>query len=369
MVDSLLEAITASKTASLNQKVLPLMKMATMDVFGFAALDADFECCKRLKLTDVAFAFEHLSQEYTRRITTPWDPASWIYSIPTAANIEHKKQRAIIRDFVSNQIAKTRSHLASKEGLKNNKQDLLANLLRTAKAEEGEAEGMSDSAIGDIIMTLLFGGYDTTSITLSYALYLLAKHPAKQAMCLKEVQEVLGADADVEKLQDPDQLQYTRALILESLRLFPPAPVTTRTLEKPMEFAGNVIEAGTNVFVPIWSIQRDARNFPMALELRPERWVRPNATGGWEERPSDDMESSTKIPPANKDAFCAFAAGARNCVGRKLALQEAVTLLAILIRKLDFQLIDDDYKVKPELAAVVQQPGDGLPMRIVAREQ
>ena len=345
------------------------MKMATMDAFGFAALDVDFQCCQQLQLTAVASAFEHLSMEYTRRLTRPWDPTSWLYSIPTAANRKQRAQRLVIRTFIAEQIAKTRAQLNAKEEATESKHNLLANIVRAAKAEDGTGGEMSDDAISDILMTLLFGGYDTTSITLCYALYLLAKYPEMQAECLKEIQSVLPTDQATETLEGPEQLQYTRAVILETLRIFPPAPVTFRTMEKPIELHGHVFEKGTAIFVPIWSIQRDARNFPQPMEPRPERWVRPqtDGSGGWEERPSDDLESCDDVPPANKDAFCVFAAGARNCVGQRLAMQESVTLLALLIRKLQFQVIEEGYQVTPMLSSVVQQPAGGLPMIITPR--
>jgi cytochrome P450 len=73
------------------------------------------------------------------------------------------------------------------------------------------------------------------------------------------------------------------------------------------------------------------------------------------------------IAPANRDAFCVFAAGARNCVGRILAMQESVTLLALLIRRLKFRLLQQDYEVTPTVCAVVQQPKDNLPMIITPR--
>lgn len=117
--------------------------------------------------------------------------------------------------------------------------------------------------------------------------------------------------------------------------------------------------------------------------MLPERWVRrrknvnnsdaplaiPNVSE-WEDRPSDeeDSTSSSEIPAGNKDAFCVFSGtGARNCVGKVLAMQESVTLLAMLLRKCKFELIDPNYEVKPFVCAVVQQPKDGLPMKISKR--
>ena len=82
---------------------------------------------------------------------------------------------------------------------------------------------------------------------------------------------------------------------------------------------------------------------------------------------SDDVDDDDFIPPANRDAFCVFAAGARNCVGKNLAIEESVILLACLVRKLSFELVSDTYEVSPSIHAVVQQPDDDLPMIVRPR--
>ena len=114
------------------------------------------------------------------------------------------------------------------------------------------------------MVTLLFGGYDTTSIALSCALYLLATHPEVERECLGEIMSVMGTTkASDDSISGPDALPYTRAVICEALRMYPPAPLTARHLEKPMEIRpGVVLPEGASIFVPIWSIQRCARNFP-----------------------------------------------------------------------------------------------------------
>eukprot|EP00429_Kryptoperidinium_foliaceum_P001258 CAMPEP_0176015888 /NCGR_PEP_ID=MMETSP0120_2-20121206/7568_1 /TAXON_ID=160619 /ORGANISM="Kryptoperidinium foliaceum, Strain CCMP 1326" /LENGTH=543 /DNA_ID=CAMNT_0017348869 /DNA_START=200 /DNA_END=1831 /DNA_ORIENTATION=+ len=367
LTDALLAAAEKEPKSQTTMKVLPLMKMATMDVFGLAALGYDFGCSAALKLTDIAAAFEFLASELTRRVQTLLNPTSLFYSIPTAANRKHRHQRKLIRAFISEQIAEAKArHERGDDAGSSTKQDLLANMIRTASKDEE----FSDDALGDILMTLLFGGYDTTSITMSYALYLLARHPEIEAKCLEEIEAVFSNGED--SFTGPDQLPYTKAVILETLRLFPPAPLTTRNLEKPLTMYGKQLEKGTPVFVPIWSIQRDERNFPEPGEIIPERWVRPthesnSNTSSWEERPGDDLKSHS-IAPANRDAFVVFAAGARNCVGRILAMQESVTLLAFMIRRLKSdEVTEDRYEVTPRLASFIQQPDDGLPMVIKRR--
>ena len=223
-----------------------------------------------------------------------------------------------------------------------------------------------------------------SSITLTYALYLLAKHPEYEKTCLQEIKAVLGSPTTTDELDvniGPDELPFTRAVIMETLRLFPPAPVTSRNMEKDLTLSDPdvVIAKDRLVMLPIWCIQRSELNYPRPAEMLPERWVRrsksvrkadgarsPSGISEWEERPLDDH--SSKIPPGNRDAFCVFSGtGARNCVGKVLAMQESVTLLAMLLRKCKFELIDPDYEVQPFVCAVVQQPKDGLPMKISKR--
>jgi len=451
--------------------ILPLMKMATIDVFGLVALRSngvDFGCTRNLQLSPIASAFDHLTTEYTVRIKRPWDPFSFLYTLPTKANREYRLKRSRIRNFISEQITQTRARIAQTQNSNENddavkgQNDLLTNLITAADSEKAKAQQEEkvddqahDEALGDILMTLLFAGYDTTSISLTYALYLLAKNPTKKAKCLAEIDAVLGSDTDFGDANrktigralppGPDDFPYTKATVLEALRIFPPAPSTLRTMEKPTTIGGdggggggrNSVGAGGNrarisarpskinktttgsgkknkivtlgegqiVMLPIWSIQRSELNYPRPLEMIPERWVRRkrkrrNACNDiytstethsgkskislWEVRPEDDShkedsgndcinsdvddDDDASIPPANRDAFVAFAAGARNCVGKNLAVEKSVILLVCLLHKLSFELVSETYEVSPMLHSVVQQPGDDLPMIIRPRQ-
>ena len=74
------------------------------------------------------------------------------------------------------------------------------------------------------------------------------------------------------------------------------------------------------------------------------------------------------MPPANLDAFCAFSGGARSCPGRKIAVQESVTVLAYLLRNLSFEALDG-YEINPIQASFIQKPEDDLPMNISLRRR
>jgi cytochrome P450 len=95
------------------------------------------------------------------------------------------------------------------------------------------------------MMSLLFAGYDTTSITLTYALYLISQHALVESRCLDEINSLSSFDT-------LDDLGYCRGALYETLLLFPPGPATYRTLQKSIELRGGiVIPAGTKGFVPI----------------------------------------------------------------------------------------------------------------------
>lgn len=245
---------------------------------------------------------------------------------------------------------------------------------------------------------------------------MLSQHQEARGNCLAEIDAVMaeacrnadGSSSDGSVL-DLDRLQYTRAVVLETLRLYPAAPVTTRTLERPLDIDGYFIPTATHVAIPIWSIQRDERNFPFPDHFLPLRWVEraPGCDGTGETvqwvdrtagvrdrhrrssccstssidskndtsgtsapttttRPMDDCCSPDNIPAANLDAFCAFSGGGRSCPGRKIAVQEAVTILAYLLKNFDFDALDD-YELQPVQASFIQKPKDNLPMRIRMR--
>jgi len=382
----------SSTTASTNYyetEVLALMKMATIDVFGLSSLGYDLQSCETLQPSKVATAFDYLTDEFTHRMGKPWNITTWLYQIPTTANVYHAKQQRILRSFIHDLVAKGRQELAQGTTPEDTKKtEFLLTLLK--QSAKDEKHPISDTALSDIIMTLLFGGYDTTSITLTYAIYLLTLHPEIEQRVVQEITSVLDQDTNEQHhLQKHQELPYTRAVIYETLRLYPPAPVTLRNLEKEMILHKTIpIPADTMMYVPIWSIQRDARNFPQPTTFRPDRWVQLDpVTNTYIERfPNDDDDnnddaknekkhetthdrSSNYIPAANRDGFCSFSAGARNCVGKVLAMQEAVTILAQLLYKLQFELIAPDYEVQPILSSFIQKPHDGLPMRIKPRER
>ena len=244
--------------------------------------------------------------------------------------------------------------------------------------ETSESQSALDETLKDVMSTLLFAGYDTTSTTLMYALYLLANHPDIQDRCVKEVSRL-----DESNLSNPHNMPYIAAVVKETLRLYPPGFQTTRTLSKDMVLSGGLVAPkGTHVSIPIWIIQRDPTIFPFPDEFRPERWVRKRSTtaststsdsntGHWIERNLEDEDEchspqnhTTKA--GHPDAILAFSVGGRSCPGAKFAMQEAILLLGHLVKHLRFKPVPG-FVLRMELQGILPGVANGMPLRMERR--
>jgi cytochrome P450 len=275
-------------------------------------------------------------------------------SIPTRDNLRHKREEGVLRSFLlASAVRERRSAVDPKA-------DLLSNLLEAHAGAKEQLVAIDEDTLSDIMMSLLFAGYDTTSITLTYALYLISQHALVESRCLDEIESVLSFDS-------LDDLGCCRGVLYETLRLFPPGPATYRTLQKSIELQGGiVIPAGTNVFVPFWMIHRSEQNFCRPDEFCPERWVeQETGSSRWVER-TQTSKKDDDIPAANPSAFFAFSAGARSCAAQNFALQEAILVFAGLLKELKFSALPD-YSLHPVRDGLVQHPDDGLPMQISIR--
>ena len=358
VTQTLVESLKKQQAQPVKMDVEPLMKMVTMDVFGRTALSCDFGCCKTLEPSPFAVAFDFLGSELMRRLLSPLMPANVFYSLPTVANQRHARESNVIRDFLVSLIETRRL-----EKPENRKPDLLTSLLKAHdELKEQAVEEVTDQTLVDIMMSLLFAGYDTTSITLMYALYIVAVHPVVEECCLEEIERVWKEDGD---LSNPDRLLYCGGVISETLRMYPPGFVVNRKTTKPLELSnGFIIPEDTFVLIPIYMIQHDPKHFERPEEFHAERWVKRDGNA-WVERSLDDA-SDSKVAPGNRNAIFAFSGGARSCAAQRFAIQEAVLVLATLVKELKFA-VEPGYVPEPKRNGVVQSPEGGMPMTISPR--
>jgi cytochrome P450 len=188
----------------------------------------------------------------------------------------------------------------------------------------------TDEQLGDEVATMILAGHETTATALFWSLYLLALDPATQQQLAAEVR---AASADGEP--DIERLKFTRAVIDETMRLYPPVFVIFRAAARPDTIAGMPVKKNDAVLVAPWLLHRHEK-----------LWREPNAF-----MPSRFMPPA---PPPDRFAYLPFGVGARVCIGAHFALVEATLALAKLIGAFRVELVDKE-PVMP-VGVVTTQP-------------
>jgi cytochrome P450 len=216
---------SSASSTPLVLDIAPLVKMIAVDVFGKTAFSTDLHICESLESSPIAEAFDYLSKDLTSRLRSPFLPTNYFYSLPTRANRQHPHVRTLLRAVLADKIQERRQCGDDpKDDPTANKHDVLSELLSTVK---GEHYSTSDNDLQDTLMALLYAGYDTTGITLAYALYQISQHLEVEEFILAEIN---AADS----LDNPDQLQYVQGVLYETLRLFPPGTAVARFFSKAL---------------------------------------------------------------------------------------------------------------------------------------
>lgn len=224
-----------------------------MDAVGLTSFGYDFGAVAALSTGIPARGvdeFQYLLDEITRRGFS-MNPLHANYSLPTAANRRHAIARTAIRALVADVVQARREQMATNpQGVH---EDLLKHLLTEAEGED----------LADNMLTLVFAGFDTTALGLSFAVWLLAKHPGPCAKLHAELDAHMPPDAAGITAEVMGNLRYTRAVFEESLRLYPPVPISSRNITSPVTLSnGVVLPVGTTVRMPQSVIHRAPCNWP-----------------------------------------------------------------------------------------------------------
>jgi len=217
--------------------------------------------------------------------------------------------------------------------------DLLLNF------RDDQGRPMSPALARDEMASIFLAGHETTAITLSWACWLLDCHPEAEARLVEETRRVLGSRPAA--FEDYPHLVYTRAVIEETLRLYPPVHVFSRQAIADDEIAGTKIPRGSFVTISSWVLHRHTLYWENPNTFDPGRFVPPRA---------DKVDRFAYIP---------FGAGPRICLGKNLGLMEAVLLLAMICRDWKFRL-RPNHPVSP-LGRMTLRPRHGLPMSVTPR--
>ena len=185
-------------------------------------------------------------------LTARFLPPAWV---PTPTNRQFRasahKVDQVILGIIEARRRKQSRHPEGEPG-----DDLLSLLIR-ARDEDGGS--MTDAQVRDEAVTLFLAGHETTALALTYSLYLLASHPECQARLADELGRVLGGRAP--GLGDLESLAYTDAVVLEAMRLYPPAWVMARQALTDVEIGGFHFRKGAEFVMSPWVLHRDPRNF------------------------------------------------------------------------------------------------------------
>lgn len=180
--------------------------------------------------------------------------------------------------------------------------------------------GLSRQAIRDETITILLAGHETTASALVWTLYLLATHPeCADALAAELASQLHG---EVPSLRDLDCLQFLRATLDESLRLYPPTHRIGRTVKTPVMVGGHLLPKGAEVLIPQWSVHRSARWYERPGSFVPERWT---------------PEFRRSLP---RFAFLPFSGGPHSCVGGNLAWSESAVILGGMAQRFKFKPCD-----------------------------
>ena len=245
--------------------------------------------------------------------------------------------RAVLDEIVYAEIAERRA-LPDPDRL-----DILS-LLLEARDEDGSA--LADEEVRDQLMTLMFAGHDTTTSTVSFLLYELARHPRVLAAIQAEQDAVLSGRVPT-ATELFGGMPYLEMVLDEVLRLYPPAWIGPRRAVRDFEFAGHQVPAGAHVNYCSWASHRLPEVFPEPEAFIPERFTR---------------ERKAALP---RGAYVPFGGGSRICIGKRFGQTEVKVVATMLLQRLRFELLPGrtiSIRQMPTLS-----PDGGLDMRVRER--
>ena len=255
----------------------------------------------------------------------------------------------------------------------------LLDVLLAARAPDGSP--LTDAEIADEVATFMLAGHETTANTLSWSLALLSAHPAARERLEAELDSVVG-DRDPDT-GDADKLPWTRAVVAEAMRLYPPAWTIERNALADDDVCGVRIPAGGLVATPPYLVHRHPEFWADPAGFDPRRFL-PDGEGpglphaAADRGPAADGDSAADRDaaagygrghqtghPRHRYAYIPFGGGRRACVGASFAELETVLVLATVARRYRLELTVRGFPVPS--ANITMRPGRRLPMRLLRR--
>lgn len=304
------------------------MTPLTMSIVGRAMVGRDFfaESDELVRAGHVANQF--MNDRLTQYLPTPL----WV---PTRKNRAFRRALGLTKALICRTIEERRRAPCAGN-------DLLGMFLAARDPETGES--MSDRQLRDELFTILGAGQETTAVLLSWSWWLLARHPEVEARLRHEVETVL--DGRVPTAEDAPALPYTRMVLQEALRLYPPVWAIPRQAIADDEIGGYRIRAGAPVTLS-----------PYLTHRHPEVWCDPDTFN-----PENFTPEAVEGRP--RFSYFPFGGGPRICIGLEFALLEAQLTLAMVCQRYRFRPVPGG-SVEPSVR-ITLRPGGGVWMTLAS---
>ncbi len=315
------------------------MLRLSLTIIAKALFDVDIET-EATELRDALDEMKSLPNQLLHRRTSPF--VKLLDQLPLASNRRFLEARAHFDEAIYRIIAERRK---SRE----DRGDMLSMLLNLGSSPDyGDEKGeeRSDQQVHDEVISILLAGHGMIAQALTWSWYLLASNQEAEESFHLEVDAVLrGA---VASLDDLPRLTYTRMMLSEAMRLYPPFWLYHRLAMAPYAVQNYSVPKGSGILISSYTLQRDARFFPDPNRFDPRRWA---------------GQSGDKRP---KFSYFPFGAGSRQCVGEPFAWMEGLIVMTTLAQRWRLSLVPD-HAIEP-YPGLMLRPRDGMRMTVSKRE-
>jgi cytochrome P450 len=302
------------------------------------AFEIAAKCLFNLDMKSDAAVVRDVCKTITKVFASQGTPL-WFFDniFPTPNNLRFRKAVRRLDEIIYELI----SQRLSKGG---EADDLLSMLLF---AEDERGAKLNSKQLRDALATLFFASHEAAALVLSWTCYLLALHPDIQETLVTELHSTLG-ERETPQAADLSALRYTRSVIKEALRLYPPNRSVGREALNDCEIGDYHVPAGTQLLMSQWVVQRDCRYFDTPEEFKPDRWT---------------TEFTRQLP---RYAYFPFGGGPRVCIGQDFAMMEATLVIATILRRFRLTLVNQ-HLVEPH-PVVLLRPGSSIEIRLAGRQ-
>jgi cytochrome P450 len=277
-------------------------------------------------------------------ITDYLESTSWVFALavlgaprwmPFPGFLKARRGRAHLRRVLDRVIADARRNPLPRN-------DLLSQLMGATDPETGQS--MTNEDLRFNLLTFISAGHETTALALTWTFYLLSIHPAIEDRVRQEIAAVTGGDAL--RPEHVERLVYTRQVVYEAMRLYPPAALVVRAALRPVTIGDHTLERGAFVYIPIYAVHRHETLWDNPDVFDPDRF------------------DAASLKSRDRYSYLPFGAGPRICIGMSFAQTEAVAVLATLLNGVQLRL-RAGYVPQPKLR-VTLRPAEGMPMHVTS---